>query len=324
MVQDTLEASDPKAVKPKNPDILEHRLIKDTLFKVYFDRNEDLLPSFVGSLLRLPPDSIREITHMNSEMPPAFPELKFCRFDSRLAVDGQRVIVEVQAEKKLYGPDRPLFYWAREYTSSLHRGENYPLLQPVVVATLTDFRFPPDAVAASPDAVEATPDAVEATPDADELNPFGTEHMVLNTQTHAPLSKHLVLLFFDLTKLPKEVNPNNLLGLWLALFRAKTHTDLKRIAASGVPIMVKAVEAYCDTVASKESQYLEYLREKARVIEAIAIENAKKEVSAKFAEESARKDDALARQAEENARKDDALARQAEEIARLKELLKNK
>ena len=88
--------------------------------------------------------------------------------------------------------------------------------------------------------------------------------------------------------------------------------------------MVTAVEAYCDTVASKESQYLEYLREKARVIEAIAIENAKKEVSAKFAEESARKDDALARQAEENARKDDALARQAEEIARLKELLKNK
>ena len=61
---------------------------------------------------------------------------------------------------------------------------------------------------------------------------------------HPLFSDHFKLIFFELLKIPKTLDSNDLLGWWLELFRAEKLVDLKRIYASGVPIMPDAVTAF--------------------------------------------------------------------------------
>lgn len=42
----------------------------DVIFKKLFTENSDLLHSFVASMLDIPPESIKEITISNPELPP--------------------------------------------------------------------------------------------------------------------------------------------------------------------------------------------------------------------------------------------------------------
>ena len=90
--------------------------------------------------------------------------------------------------------------------------------------------------------------------------------------------------------------------LWLLLLNAETPQVLELIAASGVLIMIKAVEAFHETAASDYYLERQRVRDDASRNEAQVIHDWKMKV------------DLLT---EEN-------ARQAEEIARLKKLLNNK
>ena len=81
----------------------------------------------------------------------------------------------------------------------------------------------------------------------------------------------MILHFYELPKLPKEIRADNLLELWLSLFKAKTVEELKRIEKTGVSEMSEAIKAYNNIIVSPEFREAERLREKARHDEAQVI-----------------------------------------------------
>jgi len=98
---------------------LEYTFKTDTLFKTLFVQHPDLLKHLVATLLDIPLGSIGQFEIINPDIPPDAKGEKFCRLDINMAVNGQRVALEVQVEAEKSYPARVLYYWAREYSSSL-------------------------------------------------------------------------------------------------------------------------------------------------------------------------------------------------------------
>ena len=86
-----------------------------------------------------------------------------------------------------------------------------------------------------------------------------------------------VLHYFELPKLPKIVNSDDELKLWLTLFNAKTEEDLAKIEALEVSVMNEAIEAYRHVAATDEFKEIERLRYRARHNEASALRHARNE-----------------------------------------------
>lgn len=70
----------------------------DIIFKKIFTENEDMLHSFVASMLDIPQESISEIKITNPELPPETMAGKFSRLDLSLKVDDKLVNVEIQVK----------------------------------------------------------------------------------------------------------------------------------------------------------------------------------------------------------------------------------
>jgi len=171
-----------------------------------------------------------------------------------MTVDGQRVDLEVQVADEHDYAERSLHLWAREYSSALQAGHTYAELPRVVVLSIIDF-------------------PMFATDD------FHSEFQPLEVKRNTLLTDKMSLHYFELPKIPKSVNADDELKLWLTLFRAKTEEDIKQIQALGVPIMDQAIGAYRAVSATKEFRELERLRELARHNEASALANARREAT---------------------------------------------
>jgi len=87
------------------------------------------------------------------------------------------------------------------------------------------------------------------------------------------------LHYFELPKLPELVNAENGTDLWLALFKAETEEDLKKLEVLEVPVMKQAIEAYHSITATPEFREIERLRSKARHDEAQALRKARQEAT---------------------------------------------
>ena len=74
-----------------------------------------------------------------------------------------------------------------------------------------------------------------------------------------------------------DVSEDNMLLLWLLLFKAETEEELEKIKEMEVPVMSQAINAYYTITASSEFREKERLRAKARHDEAQALYNARKE-----------------------------------------------
>jgi len=64
--------------------------------------------------------------------------------DVRAVLQGKtRVNIEVQVRNEHNMDRRSLFYWSREYTGSLKKGQNYRKLPKVIAINIVNFNFPP-------------------------------------------------------------------------------------------------------------------------------------------------------------------------------------
>ncbi|MCL2251301.1 MAG: Rpn family recombination-promoting nuclease/putative transposase [Treponema sp.] len=88
------------------------------------------------------------------------------------------------------------------------------------------------------------------------------------------LSDKMCFHFFELTKIPDDINADNMLLLWLALFKADTEEELTKIKSLEVKVMDQAINAYYNITAESELRERERLWEKARHDEAQALSNA--------------------------------------------------
>jgi hypothetical protein len=103
---------------------------------------------------------------------------------------------------------------------------------------------------------------------------FHSEFQVQEVRRHEQLTDKMSMHFFELGKLPKELDPDDELQLWLSLFNAKTEEDFARIEATEVPIMKDAIGAYRQVTATDQFRELERIRARSRHNEASALYNA--------------------------------------------------
>jgi predicted transposase/invertase (TIGR01784 family) len=228
---------------------LEYTFKTDTLFKMLFVKHPDLLKQLVSELLKIPLESIEQFEITNPEMPPESLGDKFCRLDINMMVDGQRVNLEIQVQDEGDFPCCVLFHWARIYSSALPSGKDYKELPRTVIISIIDFNL-------------------------FKCEEFHSEFKPLEVTRHELLSDNMSLHFFELKKIPEDISANNMLLLWLALFRAETEEELKQIESMEVPIMNQAIDAYHQITVTPEFREAERLRSIARHNEAAALRNA--------------------------------------------------
>ena len=97
---------------------------------------------------------------------------------------------------------------------------------------------------------------------------------LLEVTRHTLLSDKMGFHFFELPKLPSDVGEDDMLLLWLSLFKAETEEELEKIKEMEAPVMSQAINAYYTITASSEFREKERLRAKARHDEAQALYNA--------------------------------------------------
>lgn len=231
---------------------LQYTFKTDTLFKMLFVRNQDLLWKLVAVLLRIPLESIQELVVRNPEIAPEMLGEKFCRLDINMIVNGQCIDLEVQVANEGDYPERVMYYWAREFSSSLATGESYSTLPRTIVISIIDFNL-------------------------FNCTEYYSFFQALEVTRHTLLSDKMGFQFFELTKLPGNIDEKDSLLLWLSLFKANTEEELEKIRAMEVPEMEEAINAYYTITASSEFREIERLRAKARHDEAQALHHARQE-----------------------------------------------
>lgn len=231
---------------------LEYTFKTDTLFKMLFVQYPELLKRLVADLLGIPLEGIGQFVIRNPEMPPENLGDKFCRLDINMVVDGQRVDLEIQVCNEGDYPERVMYYWAREFSSALPTGQGYSMLPRTIVISIIDFSL-------------------------FECGEYHSFFQPLEVTRHTLLSDKMGFHFYELPKLPVEVGQDNMLLLWLSLFKAETEEELAKIKEMEVPVMSQAINAYYTITASSEFREKERLRAKARHDEAQALYNARRE-----------------------------------------------
>ena len=275
---------------------LEYTLMNDVLAKMLFVKYPDLLKRLVSALLHIRYEGIEQFVITNPDIPPETVGDKFCRLDINMTVDGQRIDLELQVANEGDYPERSLYYWAREYGAALSEGGEYSDLPHTIVISILAFKL-------------------------FDCEEFHSEFRPLEVTRHTLLTDKQVLHYFELPKLPKTINADDELKLWLKLFDIKTEEELKQIEEMGVPIMEQVIGAYRHVSATDEFKELERMRSRARNNEASALGHAWREGAAeertKWQGVVAEKDAALAD-------KDAALADKDAEIAQLRAMLDRK
>ena len=236
----------------------------DIIFKKIFTENEDMLHSFVASMLDIPQESISEIKITNPELPPETLAGKFSRLDLSLKVDDKLVNVEIQVKNDADYRDRTLFYWAKLYSSELKSGEDYSELKQTITINIINFNM-------------------------FSGSDYHTEVAAMIKGTEEVFSDKFSIHFFELKKVGKKPDPKNSRELWLQFINADSEEALDMISQTNVPIMKKAVNIIYDMSEDTKIREIARLREKALHDEASALKNAKEEGRAEGEAEGAAK-----------------------------------
>jgi predicted transposase/invertase (TIGR01784 family) len=186
---------------------LKYTLKSDTLFKMLFSRNQDLLKRLVSALLGIRYEDITEFNVINPEISPEELGKKFCRLDINITVNGQKLDLELQITDEGNYLERSLFYWAREYSTGIDEGQNYALLPRTIVISILGFNQFPDK------------------------KKFFHEFQCLEVTTHEPLTDKMVLQLYELKTLAPLSDADSGRDLWLKLFKMKPKKCISKFSA---------------------------------------------------------------------------------------------
>ena len=245
---------------------LKYTFKTDTLFKILFVKYPNLLKRLVAELLSIKYECIEQFLITNPEMAPEELGKKFCRLDINMVVDGRHINLEIQVDNEGNYPERSLFHWAREYSTSINEGDDFSLLPPTIIISILNFRL-------------------------FDCEEFHSEFRPLEVTRHTPLTDKMILHYYELKKLPPLGNEDTVRDLWLQLFNAQTEEDLAKIDILGVPVMSEAILAYRHIAASPELKEAERMRSKARHDEAQALMNVQRQRDEHWQDVVAEKDE---------------------------------
>jgi predicted transposase/invertase (TIGR01784 family) len=130
--------------------------------------------------------------------------------------------IEMQSSAQGWLDKRGLFYWARLYSESLERGQDYAELLPTISLFILDFVELP-------------------------TRGYHSEFRLLDVREHHPFSDAMVLHVLELPKVPARLRRRRaidepLLLKWARFLRAKTAADLEPLAMTD-PVFEEAKDA---------------------------------------------------------------------------------
>ena len=114
----------------------------DYAFKKIFgsEQSKEILISFLNAIIYDGEKTIKDLTIVNPFNPGKIISLKETYLDVKaVLVDGSIVIIEMQMARMTAFNKRVAYNLAKAYANQLDKGEKYPLLNPAIAVTITDF-----------------------------------------------------------------------------------------------------------------------------------------------------------------------------------------
>ena len=181
-------------------------------FKKIFgsQQSKDILISFLNAIIYNGEKTIKDLTIINPFYPGKIISLKETYLDVKaVLVDGSIVIIEMQMARMTAFNKRVAYNLSKAYANQLDKGENYPLLNPAIALTITDFIL-----------FKNTDDNINKD---DYINKFVFQE---ETKKYKCLEKELRLIFVELPKFKKSLSElKNLTDKWIYFLQEAASFD---------------------------------------------------------------------------------------------------
>ncbi|MDR2360422.1 MAG: Rpn family recombination-promoting nuclease/putative transposase [Oscillospiraceae bacterium] len=229
---------------------LEYTFKSDILFKMTLVKHQRLLRRLVAEVLKIRVEDIQEFVVLNGEIVPEAIGKKFCRLDIHLKINGEYVDVEMQVSNEGNFRERLLVYWSKVFAGALGEGEDYREAARTILISFVNFNL-------------------------FNCAEYTSEFAVLEKRRYELLTDKMSIFVFELGKLPKQIDANNVLELFLRAFRADTEEELENFENTGVAEMKEMITAYRDITSSPDYVDLERKRLMNRLDEGQALRHAR-------------------------------------------------
>ena len=184
----------------------------DYAFKKIFgsQQSKDFLISFLNGIIYNGEKTIKDLTIVNPFNPGKIISLKATYLDVKaVLVDGSIVIIEMQMARRTAFNKRVAYNLSKAYANQLDKGENYPLLNPAIALTITDFIL-----------FKNTDSNINKD---DYINKFVFQE---ETKKYKCLEKELRLIFVELPKFKKSLSElKNLTDKWIYFLQEAASFD---------------------------------------------------------------------------------------------------
>ena len=204
--------------------IIEVKKLNDFFIRYFFglEGHEDLLLSFINAIMIdsnfatfvsveiINPFNLSEKAN-NKE---SIVDLK------AVTEDGIIVIIEIQTYSTKNFFERTLYYWSKNYSNILKKGEDYPELKPVISINLID-----DILFDKTD------------------NRMHTCYLLKEKNSNKILTDHIQLHYVEIPKFDENANINKELKNWILFFKSNKEEDMSQLLKEDT-IFEKAIKKY--------------------------------------------------------------------------------
>ena len=188
---------------------IDYPLMNDYMFRSVMQSNENVLKSFLCSLLHLNPDDVWSVQILNPiELGKKISDKDFILDIEILMNNNTSINLEMQVNNQYNWPERSLVYLSRLF-DGLNAGDTYRTVKPAFQIGILDFTL---------------------FPQRPEF--FGTYKM-MNVKNYHKYSDKFTIHVLDLTQIHLAAKEDKKYGLdkWARLFNALTWEDFKMISA---------------------------------------------------------------------------------------------
>jgi len=178
----------------------------DYAFKKIFgsEQSKQILISFLNAIIYGGKKVVKDLTILNPYNPGKTLTLKDTYLDVKaVLVDGSLVVIEMQVSPMTAFSKRVIYNLVKGYGNQLQKGENYPLLNPAIALTITDF--------------------ILFKEEEDFINPFEFKHSQKDWEYP---DKELQLIFVELPKFKKTLSElKTLTDKWIYFLKETASFD---------------------------------------------------------------------------------------------------
>lgn len=175
-----------------------------------------------------------------------------------IEVDGTLINIEIQFRRDPHYKDRALMNWAKLYGGELRSGDDYgDLKKSITINILNSSIF--------------------------DCKDYHSHFVVMESNRREILSDKCAIHLFELKKIAKTPNKDNMMELWLQLINAETKEEFEMLQQTNVAPIQRAIHIIYEMSEDEKIQEMARIREKALHDETTALNGTRYERSIEIA-----------------------------------------